>query len=149
MYLGYQNEKIVFYTEKELDPLTYNIDKSEYTDKEYVLRDDCSEYVLKDEAWQKEHTEFREKEFKAEFFETSLGWIKRIVKMKDETTRDFLSDILPRLRVGVPIITYNIPDFGTEELPTQNTGVTVTQEFINECDNQLLNDFYGESKESD
>lgn len=49
MYLGYQNGKIKFYTEEMLNPSFYQIDKQEYTDKEYVL--DGEEYVLKDEAW--------------------------------------------------------------------------------------------------
>ena len=50
MYLGYQNGKIKFYTEAELSAEFYNLDKVEYTDKEYVL--DGEEYVLKDEAWE-------------------------------------------------------------------------------------------------
>ncbi len=47
MYLGYQNGKIKFYTEKELSKELYNIDNSIYTEDEYVL--DGDEYVLKDE----------------------------------------------------------------------------------------------------
>ena len=50
MYLGYQNGKIKFYTEEMLNPNFYQLDKQEYTDKEYVL--DGEEYVLKDEAWE-------------------------------------------------------------------------------------------------
>lgn len=50
MYLGYQNGKIKFYTEEMLNPSFYELDRQEYTDKEYVL--DGDEYVLKDEAWE-------------------------------------------------------------------------------------------------
>lgn len=50
MYLGYQNGKIKFYTEEMLNPSFYQLDKQEYTDKEYVL--DGDEYVLKDEVWE-------------------------------------------------------------------------------------------------
>lgn len=50
MYLGYQNEKIKFYTEQPLDLETYNLDKVEETQDEYVL--DGEEYVLKNEAWE-------------------------------------------------------------------------------------------------
>lgn len=50
MYLGYQNEKIKFYTEQPLQAEFYNLDKVEETDLEYVL--DGEEYVLKDEAWE-------------------------------------------------------------------------------------------------
>ena len=49
MYLGYQNEKIKFYTEQPLDQEFYSLDKVEETQDEYVL--DGEEYVLKDEAW--------------------------------------------------------------------------------------------------
>ena len=47
MYLGYQNGKIKFYTENELPKELYDLEKSEYTEDEYVL--DGEEYVLKDE----------------------------------------------------------------------------------------------------
>lgn len=46
MFLGYQNDKIKFYTEQPLNQTLYNIDKVEETDDEYVL--DGDEYVLKD-----------------------------------------------------------------------------------------------------
>lgn len=55
MYLGYQNEKIKFYTEQPLDPTLYPIDKVEETDLEYVL--DGEEYVLNDEAYQEKKTQ--------------------------------------------------------------------------------------------
>lgn len=45
MYLGYQNNKIKFYTVLPLDEILYNIDKTEETQDEYVLVND--EYVLK------------------------------------------------------------------------------------------------------
>ena len=51
MYLGYQNEKIKFYTEQPLDQEFYNLDEVEETELEYVL--DGEEYVLKDEAREK------------------------------------------------------------------------------------------------
>ena len=50
MYLGYQKEKIVSYTEKQLDKAIYNLDRIEETQDEYVLEGE--EYVLKDEAWE-------------------------------------------------------------------------------------------------
>ena len=55
MYLGYQNGKIKFYTEEMLNPNFYQLDKQEYTDKEYVLNGE--EYVLKDEAWEEKQTQ--------------------------------------------------------------------------------------------
>lgn len=71
----------------------------------------------------------------AQFFQTSLGYVKRSVTMKDGRTKDFLCDILPLLEVGVPILTYSAAG--------EQSKVNVTQEFINECKNQLLIDFYG------
>ena len=59
MYLGYQNGQIKFYTEEMLNPNFYQLDKQEYTDKEYVLNGE--EYVLKDEAWEAEQ-ELKERE---------------------------------------------------------------------------------------
>ena len=50
MYLGYQGNKIKFYTETKLDTALYDIDKVEETQEEYIL--DGEEYVLKDEAWE-------------------------------------------------------------------------------------------------
>ena len=52
MYLSYQNNKIVGYTEEPQDLTIYNLDKVEYTEDEYVLDGEC--YVLKDEAWEAE-----------------------------------------------------------------------------------------------
>lgn len=73
--------------------------------------------------------------FNASFFNTSLGYVRRKVTMKDGTRKDFLTDILPLLQVGVPILTY------TKEL--EQNKVIVTDEFINECKQQVLIDFYG------
>ena len=44
MFLGYQNGKIKFYTDEELDPILYNLEKTEETELEYTLVND--EYVL-------------------------------------------------------------------------------------------------------
>lgn len=91
------------------------------------------------EAWgyTEEEIEQQEQErFAREFFNTSLGYVRRKVNMKDGSTKDFLTDILSLLQVGVPIITYNADK-------TQNTNVLVTEQFINECKQQLLIDFYG------
>lgn len=90
-----------------------------------------------------EQAQARETSFNEEFFNTSLGYIRRKVTMKDGSTKDFLTDILPLLQVGVPIISYDKPDFTTDEMPAQNTDKLVTEEFINECKQQVLKDFYG------
>ena len=70
------------------------------------------------------------------FFSTSLGYVSRVVHFKDGHIENFLADVLPSLKVGVPIITYN-----TDR--TQNLNVMVTEQFLQECAQQRLSDFYG------
>lgn len=115
-----------------------DVEQSEI-DNTWYLKGYCHHYT-EDEIIQQKESEFNEK-----FFETSLGYVRRKVTMKDNTTVNFLTDILPLLQIGVPIITYNKPDFTKSELPTQNTNVLVTEEFITECKQQMLKDFYGDS----
>ena len=71
MYLGYQDNKVKFYTVEPLDEALYNIDKVEYTDDEYILEGD--EYILKDAQWEQEQTEKRRESFYNTFLATSLG----------------------------------------------------------------------------
>lgn len=95
----------------------------------------------------------RQVEFKKEFFETSLGWIKRKVNMKDGTKKDFLSDLLLQIKAGlemgqtIQIITYSTPDFSqeltSEYLISLQVKKNATSEFILECLNQTVEDFYG------
>jgi len=101
----------------------------EETEVEYELYE--GEYLTQEEIAEKQQEKFAK-----EFFNTSLGYVSRKVHMKDGTIKDFLSDILPLLQVDVPIITYNLDG-------TQNVGVLVTEQFINECKQQVLKDFYG------
>ena len=81
-------------------------------------------------------------QFESEFFETTLGWVKRKVRMQNNTIKDFLADILPLLQAGIPVLVYEKPDFVEVVEPIQNK-VIVTEEFINECKQQVLKDFYG------
>lgn len=76
-----------------------------------------------------------EKKFEKEFFNTSLGYVRRKVSMKTGETKDFLADILPVLEVGVQILTYD------KELKQYKK--QVTEAFIGECKQQILKDFYG------
>lgn len=52
MYLGYQNGKIKFYTEKLLNTVLYNLDKVEQTQYEYIFNGD--EYVLKPDDYEEQ-----------------------------------------------------------------------------------------------
>ena len=91
----------------------------------------------------------REEQFNREFFRTSLGYVRRQVHMNTGEIKDFLSDLLPVIALGVnmgqqvTILTYDAPEFteetfNVEELQHQ---VIVTPQFIQECFLQLSNDF--------
>ena len=79
--------------------------------------------------------DYKREEFEYDFFHTSLGYIKRDANMRNGETKDFLTVILPRLKIGSLITTYN-------QDGSENTNVAVTEEFLNECDKQLIKDFY-------
>lgn len=101
----------------------------EETDEEYELYN--GSYLTKEEIQMQEQERIAK-----EFFNTSLGYVKRQVTMATGDVRDFLFDIKPTLQVGVPIITYNLDG-------TQNRGVLVTEQFLKECEKQVYYDFYG------
>lgn len=149
MWLGYQNKKVKFYTEEPLDKEFYNLDKIEETFDEYVL--DGTEYVLKDAEWEQEQADKREADFNKEFFNTSLGYIRRTVSMKDGSKKDFLGELLMPIKAGlelgqtVTIITYIQPDFSEDITDwTQYQELKqATPQFIQECLNQIVIDFQG------
>jgi len=93
--------------------------------------------------------EDRERKFHREFFNTSLGYIRRSVTMADGSHKDFLSDLLPTIAIAVnlntpvSIIAYSKPDFTHPVADwTQYQHIeTVTTQFIQECFLQLQNDF--------
>ena len=72
-----------------------------------------------------------------EGYNSELDELKSIRK----NSKDFLFDIKPNLKVDAPIITYS-PNEDYTDL-TQNTSVLVTEQFIQECEQQILKDFYG------
>jgi hypothetical protein len=95
MYLGYQNEKIKFYTEQPLDLAFYNIDRVEETELEYVLDGDC--YVLKDEDYEAEQAQ-KEAERIAHLYLTGADVERGIYQAKG---MDF-DDILDFVKVMQP-----------------------------------------------
>ena len=98
--------------------------------EKYIIDDG----VIREKTEEEKQAE-EEKEFNKQFFRTSLGYVRRTVTMKDGSTKDFLTDILPLLVVGVPVLVYS------REL--EQTRIQVTEPFINECKQQLFVDFYG------
>lgn len=133
MFIAKNNDLIILAkdTREELEnSLKFMVYTSiEETEETYELYN--GEYLTEEEIAEK-----KQEQFLKDFFNTSLGYVSRKVHMKDGSIKDFLSDILPILQVDVPIITYNIDG-------TQNVGVLVTNQFIEECKQQVLIDFYG------
>lgn len=107
--------------------------------------------VVLNPNYDEEQAEARQAEFLKEFFNTSLGYIRRSVTMADGSHKDFLSDLLPVISMGVQagqsvnIITYSMPDFSgpVEDWTQYQTVKAVTPQFIQECFLQLSNDFLG------
>ena len=105
----------------------------------YALQDNEiieNDKVIIDPDYEEKKKAEEEKEFNQQFFRTSLGYVRRTVTMKNGSTKDFLTDILPLLVVGVPVLVYS------REL--EQTRIQATEPFINECKQQLFKDFYGE-----
>lgn len=128
------------------DVINFEVDEELYNayvknPGKYIYRDGK---VVIDSDWEEKQAEVRKRLFNEQFFKTSLGYVKRVVTMKDGSEKSFLTDIVPLLQVGIPIITYNEPNFVQDEQPTQNRGQAVTEAFLQECKMQVLKDFYGE-----
>lgn len=62
MFLGYQEGKIKFYTEQELDKVIYNLEKSIETQEKYLYDAEVEEYVLNDEAYKEKQAQKTQKE---------------------------------------------------------------------------------------
>lgn len=100
--------------------------------------------IVFNENWVEEEIRTKEEAFDKAFFNTSLGYIRREVSMKDGSTKTFLTDMLPQLVAGFPILAYEKPDF-TEavDILDYQKQVIVTEAFLIECREQLIIDFYG------
>ena len=100
MYLGYQNGKIKFYTEEMLNPSFYQLDKQEYTDKEYVL--DGEEYVLKDGDWEAEQKQ-KERERIAKLYLTGADVERGIYQAKGMDFDDIIAMVTQLQPEGLDI----------------------------------------------
>ena len=112
----------------------------------YVIQDNK---LVKNPNYEADKAAIRENEFNKAFFNTSLGYIRRAVTMSDGSKKDFLSDLLPIISMGVQtgqtvnVLAYDKPPF--DEDVTDWTKYqylkAVTPQFIQECFMQLSNDF--------
>ena len=115
----------------------------------YEVVDGCFQDISETEFYQAKIITERQQQFNKDFFNTSLGYIRRKVTMATGETKDFLSDLLPTISMGVQmgqsvtIITYKEPDFTQENIDwlSLQENKEVTSGFIQECFLQLSNDF--------
>ena len=93
--------------------------------------------------------EQRREQFHREFFNTSLGYVRRTVTKADGTTADFLLDYISLINKAVEsgldysIITYDEPDFTKDitDWTQYQHYVVATNQFVLECLAQAGNDF--------
>ena len=100
MYLGYQNGKIKFYTDKILNLEFYNLDKIEETDLEYVL--DGEEYVLNNEAWKEKQIQ-KERERINNLYLTGADVERGIYQAKGMDFDDILAFVIANPPIGLDI----------------------------------------------
>lgn len=122
MYLGYQNNKIKFYTETTLNPTIYKVDRWKETQDEYVQEGD--EYVLKDAQWEEEQAEKRQQEFLKDFFNVNgYGYYRRQPKGYQSAVESMnvlfnIANVTKGIQAGL-IIFYEEPDFTKPEECTE------------------------------
>ena len=140
------------YTEEEKTQFIFQYNRGA---NNYLIRE-TDEALQALDRTSEEKAAIREQEFNSQFFHTSLGYIRRKVNMKDGSKKDFLSDMLLQIKAGlelgntIQIITYSLPDFThelTEEyMESLQERKAVTPQFIGECLQQTVKDFYGEEE---
>jgi len=134
---GYQVISDEVYNDYQADNDKYKVIDGVFTD------------ISDTEEYRQKKAREREIEFNKAFFNTSLGYVRRSVTMADGSHKDFLSDLLPVISMGVQagtpvnILTYDKPPFehDIEDWTEYQNQVVVTPQFIQECFLQLSNDF--------
>ena len=155
-YIFIQNNEIMGAGQAELvaeDVNTIEVTEDIYNmfveDRDQVTWDAENKQIIKNPNYEQIKAEKREAEFNANFFPTSLGYIKRQVTMQNGVTKDFITDLIPLMMdiPGVPVIVYGKPDFTKEVTEEMLLGlqqfVKSTPELIKECKEQAIIDFYG------
>ena len=159
MFYRIKNDKVYDYADYEYEKdclMTDLCTMSEYAEnpEKFIICIDMADNkqkLVQNPNWQGIIIEKRKDKFYKQFFETSLGWIRRKVSMKDGSTKDFLGDLLLPIKAGlelgqeVHIITYLTPDFSVEPDDSYMESLQeiklATPAFIKECLEQTVNDF--------
>lgn len=157
MFYIEKDDKIVIFNENKQIIINTIENLPEYRDLEIKETNrPIVDYEFADtEEYKEKQAEKREAEFNKAFFNTSLGYIRRAVTMQDGGKKDFLSDLMPTIKMGlesgipVNILTYDKPPFDkdVEDWTEYQHQVVVTPQFIQECFAQLANDFLPINKE--
>lgn len=156
-YLNVQNNKIISASNQPINkgPIkSYSVEEQVYYDflkheEKYMVENNK---IIVNPEFEVEQTKLREEEFKTQFFNTSLGYIRRKVTMANGDTKDFLTDLLPSISLGIQlkqpvlIISYKEPDFtkDVENWKQYQEIKQATPQFTQECFLQLNKDFVGE-----
>ena len=158
-YLNVENNKIINCSNEQKNSSTvtsYSVEEQIYYDymaypEKYKV--DNGKIVV-DPDYETQLQKEREEGFKQEFFLTSLGYIRRSVNMSNGEIKDFLTALLPVIKMGlemgqsVPIITYKEPnyskEFTLEYMESLQEFKPVTAQFIQECALQVSKDFLPE-----
>lgn len=139
---------------KEFVPATKEEGKA-YT---YSYEETATQIIEHVEEIIPDYEKIRREQFYREFFNTSLGWVRRKPTLADGTEDDFLNNDLPLLAIGLmsgsnPVlpIAYRLPDFKKEFTKEymeslQIKDQPITMQFINECSNVKMADFKGKSE---
>lgn len=118
--------------------------------EKYIWNAEKQEIIL-NPNYEQEQAQKRERNFNKEFFNTSLGYVRRKFTNKNGEIKDFLSDAFPSLLLAFQngiigeIFVYDKPSF-TEEVidwTLYQHKVNITQQFIQDCFTQSRVDFFG------
>lgn len=154
-YIHIENNQIISSGEIPMEEPFISCEVSQSLYDDYLTNPDKYIYsngeVIVDPEYENKQAEKRRAQFHLDFFNSSMGYIRRKVSMKTGETKDFLTDLLPVISMAVSqgqavnIITYSEPDF-TQEVTDWESLQTVkiaTPQFIQECFNQVSTDFTG------
>lgn len=166
-YLNVENGKITSASNQRKDSATvksYSVPETVYYDflghEEKYKLDKKTDTIIVDTEYEKNQAVIREEEFKKQFFETSLGWIRRYPTLADGTKDDFLNNDLPLFAIALQNgqqvylpVAYKLPDFTNELTDDYMKGLqilnqTITAEFLAECLQIKLKDFTGVTEQS-
>ncbi len=163
-YLNVKNNKIINASNEPINTQgikSYSVEEQVYynylsDEDKYIVQNNK---IIEDPDYAEKVKKERETGFKEQFFETSLGWIRREPTLADGTKDNFLNNNLPlfaiALTTGQPVIlpiAYELPDF-TKELSEeymkslQIKNQNITQQFIWECMQVKMTDFSGQKAE--